>query len=85
MAQKPGGTNMAEGMLAGILGDQDEKAGLQIRAISVRLFASFAVLLFSIAAEAQPSFADPRGDPPPDTAHPARLEAVHIPSHGLKF
>jgi alpha/beta superfamily hydrolase len=39
----------------------------------------------SIAAAAQPNLAEPEGDPPVDTDHPARLEAVHIPSHGLRF
>jgi pimeloyl-ACP methyl ester carboxylesterase len=42
-------------------------------------------LLGSVNATAQRAPSPVTEDPSSDSAHPARLEAVHIPSHGLKF
>lgn len=53
----------------------------------MRLITSFAlVLAWGSAAHASPQAAIPAAvyaDPAPDAAHPARMEVLHIPSHGV--
>ncbi len=48
-------------------------------------FPIFALCLSASTALAQPQPAALFTDPPPDTAHPASLQVVHIPSHGLEI
>jgi len=76
---------MEKGTLGQICSERDKSPRRQAGTSFFHLFVSMYSLLFSIAAYAQVSFVDPGRDPAPDKAHPARLEAVHIPSHGVKF
>jgi pimeloyl-ACP methyl ester carboxylesterase len=48
-------------------------------------FPILALLLSASTALAQPLPASISTDPPPDTAHPASLQVVHIPTHGVEI
>ena len=54
-----------------------------MRSWLVALFLCALLGPFDAAAQRTPS--PVTEDPPSDSAHPPRLEAVHIPSHGVKF
>jgi len=50
-----------------------------------RFSISSILLTVAVPVVAQVTPASVIEDPPADSEHPARLEAVHIPSHGVKF